>query len=935
MYLINIFFYMKIIKGKENGSIRNNYIYLSDNIINEFSLYDNKDKVIKLTNIKNSTTIYTKWNGGLINNSKEDCFEFSSFFCKDKNIAEEYFYFELTEGESIEKLILTPLNNNDFLAVDSYSDFFEEEFLNQIAIVYNKEIIPFYLPFDNKICFLQANIDKNYGRLSEDCEITIQYVPPKEEKEISTNKKRIIILDSFKKTVDNLFKINREIFYLRLKEEEENSVWRYCDEQNMISNNKSSTFPYQKGFWIGKEIANEITSISLPKFVIMNCAFFVNDSLSYEKFKIDEIIKNRELYYKYLQSEIKILFFSNNNSINAFKTFLLSLKPFIFTNNFIYQFDDYIFSIQLPNNNKQDYSTFSSFLGDLPILFDDNIDISLCKIVFSNDLYLKISYSLLYKNKRYLSLKNIENENISKSLLTFHKKEIIDVNIEPIINNINLFFQNRDINNQNILIFAPKVNIYSYLNRINSNLKKNSYQYLYIDLSIFDCNHLSKEKYNKIKEYVKECFSNIENYDSKYIVFIKNFCVREITNRDEQSQIIRDTSSEFYLNKIELFLFSLLRKTQKEKNYFILNIFENDTTNKNLLELNISSKIYYIKETLTQNHFSKIQKLNPEIIQPLMNSTWNDFIQSQVTQKKQKNELNPSKDYTFSSVCNMNKVKEEISDMLTLPTKFKELFPNQELPIQLSKGCLLIGPSGCGKTYIAKSIKNEFKINFISIKATDILGKYIGQSEAAIRDIFLKAKEKTPCVLFIDNIEALTPVRGSSNGINDRIVNQFLTYLDGVEERKEVFVIAATSNPYLIDPAIRRPGRLDCSLLCDYPNVDEKVEAFMFYLKQIGNKELIKKENEIKELCNSLNYYTYADVNLIVYNAYMIKVKEAIEKKNDKEVEEIDIESLKKGVEQLNKRLNYKEIELYNEIRNKNKSNESSFMKPDSKQTFI
>ena len=431
---------MKIIKGKENGSIRNNYIYLSDNIINEFSLYDNKDKVIRLTNIKNSTTIYTKWNGGLINNSKEDCVEFSSFFCKDKNIEEEYFYFELTEGESIEKLTLTPLNNNDFLSVDSYSDFFEEEFLNQIAIVYNKEIIPFYLPFDNKICFLQANIDKNFGKLSEDCEITIQYIPPKEEKEIYTDKKRIIKIDSFKKKIDDLFTLNRELFYLTLKEEDKNSIWRYCDEKNILSGNKTSAFPYQKGFWIGKEMQNEI---SLPKFVIMNCAFFINDSLSYQKFTIDEIIKNRELYYKYIQSEIKISFFSNNSSITSFKTFLLSLKPFIFTNNFVYQFDNYIFSIQLQNSNKEDFSAFSSFQGDFPILLDNNIDISLCKIVFSNDLYLKFSYALLYKNKRYLSLKNIENERINKSLLTVHKKEIIDVNIEPIINNINLFFSNK------------------------------------------------------------------------------------------------------------------------------------------------------------------------------------------------------------------------------------------------------------------------------------------------------------------------------------------------------------------------------------------------------------------------------------------------------------------------------------------------------------
>ena len=413
---------MKIIKGKENGSIRNNYIYLSENIINEFSLYDNKDKVIKLMNIRNSTTIYTQWNGGMINN-KEDCFEFSSPFCKDKPITEEYFYIELIEGEYINQLSLIPLNHNDYISIDSYSDFFEEDFLNQIAIVYKNEIIPFYLPFDNKVCFLRANIDKLFGKLCDDCEINIQYVPPKEKKEaIADGKERIIKIDSFKKSIDDLFTINKEIFYICLKEEKE-TIWRYCDEKSIHGSNKNISFPYQKGLWIGKEIANDINSISLPNFVILNCAFFINDSLSYKQCDIDEIIKDRTLYYKYLQSEIKIQFFSKDNSVNNFKAFLVSLKPFVFTNNFIYQFENYIVSIQLAN--KQEYST--NYKGEFPIILDDNINISLCKIEFSNDLYLKFSYSLLSKNKRYLSLNNIEEKNINKELITFHKKEIIDM----------------------------------------------------------------------------------------------------------------------------------------------------------------------------------------------------------------------------------------------------------------------------------------------------------------------------------------------------------------------------------------------------------------------------------------------------------------------------------------------------------------------------
>ena len=317
------------------------------------------------------------------------------------------------------------------------------------------------------------------------------------------------------------------------------------------------------------------------------------------------------------------------------------------------------------------------------------------------------------------------------------------------------------------------MNIYSYLKRINTNIKKCNYQYLYVDLNIFDCQHLSLEKYNKIKQYLKECFSLIEINNSKYIILIKHFSIHDISNKDEQSQMIKNTSNEPYLNKIELFLLSLLHNTQKKNRCFILNIIENSNLLQFHLEQNINNKIYYIKETLTSDHISKLN-----ISQSYIGLSWNDFIHSQYTVNKSQHKHNSNKDYNFSSVCNMNNIKESISDMLTLSTKYKDLFKNKSIPLQLSKGCLLIGPSGCGKSYIAKAIKSEFNISYMSIKATDILGKYIGQSESAIREIFLKAKEKAPCVLFIDNIEALTPVRGSSNGINDRIVNQFLTYLD-------------------------------------------------------------------------------------------------------------------------------------------------------------
>ncbi|KFZ01673.1 hypothetical protein V501_09876 [Pseudogymnoascus sp. VKM F-4519 (FW-2642)] len=140
-------------------------------------------------------------------------------------------------------------------------------------------------------------------------------------------------------------------------------------------------------------------------------------------------------------------------------------------------------------------------------------------------------------------------------------------------------------------------------------------------------------------------------------------------------------------------------------------------------------------------------------------------------------------------------------------------------------GVLLWGPPGCGKTLLAKAVANESKANFISIKGPELLNKYVGESERAVRQVFERARSSVPCILFFDELDALVPKREDSlSEASSKVVNTLLTELDGLSSRAGIYVVAATNRPDMIDPAMLRPGRLGTSVFIDLPNADERVE---------------------------------------------------------------------------------------------------------------
>ncbi|CAM9578627.1 unnamed protein product, partial [Hapterophycus canaliculatus] len=175
----------------------------------------------------------------------------------------------------------------------------------------------------------------------------------------------------------------------------------------------------------------------------------------------------------------------------------------------------------------------------------------------------------------------------------------------------------------------------------------------------------------------------------------------------------------------------------------------------------------------------------------------------------------------WGDVGGLSAVRAELREILELPVKYGRLF--EATPTRLPTGALLYGPPGCGKTLLAGAVAAECGLNFISVKGPEVLDKYIGASEQAIRSLFSRAASAAPCVLFFDEFEAVAPRRGNDNtGVTDRVVNQLLTFLDGVEGRDGVYVLGATSRPDLIDSALLRPGRLDRQLYCGFPDEAER-----------------------------------------------------------------------------------------------------------------
>jgi transitional endoplasmic reticulum ATPase len=188
---------------------------------------------------------------------------------------------------------------------------------------------------------------------------------------------------------------------------------------------------------------------------------------------------------------------------------------------------------------------------------------------------------------------------------------------------------------------------------------------------------------------------------------------------------------------------------------------------------------------------------------------------------------------SWQEVGGLADVKQELTEAVEWPLKYRELFDQADA--HPPKGLLLYGPPGSGKTLLAKAVANESEANFISVKGPELLSKWVGESEKAVREVFRKARQASPCVIFFDELDAIVPLRGGSYGdsqVTERVVSQILTELDGLEDLRDVVVIGATNRPDIIDPALLRPGRFDRLLYVPPPDVEARKEIFKIHTQR-------------------------------------------------------------------------------------------------------
>ncbi|MBN2095382.1 MAG: CDC48 family AAA ATPase [Candidatus Aenigmarchaeota archaeon] len=249
----------------------------------------------------------------------------------------------------------------------------------------------------------------------------------------------------------------------------------------------------------------------------------------------------------------------------------------------------------------------------------------------------------------------------------------------------------------------------------------------------------------------------------------------------------------------------------------------------------------------------------------------------------------------WSDIGGLEGVKQQLVEVVEWPLKYSEKFG--QLNIKPPRGVLLYGPPGTGKTMLAKAVANESGANFITVKGPELLSKWVGESEKKLREIFKKAKQAAPSVIFFDEIDAMTKTRGGSSAgrsdVVDSIVSQLLTELSGIEELKGVVVMAATNRPDLIDSSLMRPGRFDRHILVPNPDKAARLQILKIHSKGVP----LDKDVNLEDIAEKANGYSGADLEALVREAAILVLRDSIKDNKDvKKVSKKEFEKVMKTV---------------------------------------
>ena len=230
----------------------------------------------------------------------------------------------------------------------------------------------------------------------------------------------------------------------------------------------------------------------------------------------------------------------------------------------------------------------------------------------------------------------------------------------------------------------------------------------------------------------------------------------------------------------------------------------------------------------------------------------------------------------WNDVGGLDDSKQQLIEAVEWPIKSREAYVR--MGVAPPTGVLLYGPPGCGKTLLARAVATESEANFISIKGPELLSKWVGESEKAVREVFRKAKLAAPCIIFFDELDSIAPRRGSGGtdaGVTERVISQLLTELDGLSSAKEIILIAATNRPDILDPALIRPGRIDRLSYVPPPNAKDREKIFRIFTKGMPLDEDVK----VRKMAEQLDYFTGADIESLCREAAIRALRENIRAK--------------------------------------------------------
>jgi transitional endoplasmic reticulum ATPase len=247
-------------------------------------------------------------------------------------------------------------------------------------------------------------------------------------------------------------------------------------------------------------------------------------------------------------------------------------------------------------------------------------------------------------------------------------------------------------------------------------------------------------------------------------------------------------------------------------------------------------------------------------------------------------------DIKWDDIGGLESAKQELQEAVEWPLKYPESF--EKFGVRPPRGVLIYGPPGTGKTLLAKAVANESDANFIAVKGPELLSKWVGESEKGVREVFRKARQTAPTVIFFDEIDSIASTRGGSNtdsGVTQRVVNQLLTEIDGLEELQDVAVIAATNRVDILDPALTRPGRFDRHVKVDDPDENARMAIFKVHTKNMP----LADDVDLEELSKKTEGFVGADIESVCREAVMLTLRESLES------DEVDMKHFKEAMKKI------------------------------------